>query len=44
MSLHVMPINDIEPHEESSTCHCGPRLVIENGEMIFIHNAFDGRQ
>lgn len=42
--LHVIPVNDIKPHEELSTCHCGPRLIMENGEMILIHKSFDGRE
>lgn len=39
-----MPINDLIEHEKSSTCECFPRLIIENGEMIFIHNAYDNRK
>lgn len=41
--LHVMPINDIKEHEELSTCKCEPNLIMENDEMILVHNAFDGR-
>lgn len=44
MSLHILPINDLKEHEESSTCECCPKLIIENGEMIFVHNSFDGRE
>ena len=44
MAFHVLPINDIKEHEESSTCSCNPEVKIENGEMIIIHNAFDGRK
>ncbi len=42
--IHVTPINDLKPHEESTTCECCPRVEFENGEMIVIHNSFDGRE
>lgn len=44
MLIHIMPINDLEEHEESSTCKCSPKLIVENDEMIFIHNSYDGRE
>ena len=44
MPLHILPINDLKEHEESSTCECCLKLIIENGEMIFVHNSFDGRE
>lgn len=44
MAIHILPINDLKEHEESSTCECSPTLEIENGEMIFIHNSYDGRE
>lgn len=44
MDFHVTPINDLEEHEESSTCKCKPRLLFEEGYMIFMHNSFDGRE
>lgn len=44
MALHVYPINDLKEHDLASTCECGPRLEIENGEMIFIHTSYDGRE
>ena len=39
--INILPINDIEDHEESNNCKCSPTVDIEN-ELI-IHNAFDGR-
>lgn len=42
--IHVTPINDIKPHIECTTCYCYPRVKFENGEMIIIHNAYDGRK
>lgn len=41
---HLLPINDIKEHEELSTCHCFPDVeILENGDLMIIHNAFDGR-
>ena len=43
--IHVLPIDDLEPHIESGTsCKCNPRVEIEEGELIVIHNAFDMRE
>lgn len=44
MNWHVLPINDIEQHEESTTCKCNPKIIHENGNMIIVHNSFDGRE
>ena len=44
MTQHVIPLNDSEEHEESTTCKCCPSVEFEEGEMIVIHNAFDGRK
>lgn len=44
MAVHVTPIGDLEPHEEKTTCKCEPNVIYENGEMIVIHNSFDGRE
>jgi hypothetical protein len=42
--LHILPINDIEEHEELSTCKCNPKLIEEKGELILVHNSFDKRE
>jgi hypothetical protein len=42
--INIIPINDLEEHEEFSTCKCCPSLIIENGEMIILHNSFDKRE
>lgn len=42
--INVMPIKDLKEHQEDSTCHCCPSLIMENGEMILVHNSFDGRE
>jgi hypothetical protein len=45
MTYHVLPINDTNEHEESSACECQPELQMqENGNMLIIHNSFDGRE
>lgn len=42
--IHVKPIDDIGPHEASTTCQCAPRLEeIENATLV-IHNSYDGRE
>jgi hypothetical protein len=45
--IHIHPLNDIKEHDTSytvSTCHCKPTSKIEGGEIIVIHNSFDGRE
>lgn len=45
--MHVYPLNDIDDHDTSSNghkCKCDPEIILENGEMIVVHNAFDGRE
>lgn len=45
MTWHILPVADIEPHDESSTCKCEPAVqVMEFGDLIIIHNSFDGRE
>lgn len=41
---NILPRNDLKEHEESTTCDCEPKVIFENGEMIIIHNAYDGRE
>jgi len=43
--IHVVPLNDWFEHNEDGTeCHCGPRIIVENGVSIVIHNAYDDRE
>lgn len=42
--FNILPMNDIGEHVENSTCKCHPRVIFENGEIIIIHNSFDGRE
>lgn len=44
MAIHIIPINDLKEHEETTTCECCPNVEFENGEMIIIHNSFDNRE
>lgn len=44
MAIHIIPQNDTHEHIEDSTCKCGPDLFTENGEMIFTHHSWDGRE
>ncbi len=44
MVQHVLPINDSDTHEEATTCHCQPKVLNENGNIIVVHNSFDGRE
>ena len=42
--IHVTPIDDTKKHTEDTTCLCNPKVTTENGEMIIIHNSYDGRE
>lgn len=44
MTWHVLQINDIKEHEEASTCQCDPKVMHEDGDMIIVHNSYDGRE
>lgn len=44
MNIHVIPTDDLEEHEESTTCKCKPRVDHVNGNMVIVHNSFDGRE
>lgn len=41
---NITPTKDLKEHVEDSTCPCHPRVINENGEMIIIHNSYDGRE
>ena len=41
----IVPINDFKPHDDfNSMCECEPSLIMENEEMILVHNSYDGRE
>lgn len=39
---HVLPVNDLREHEESSECWCSPHN--EEGGTLIVHNALDQRE
>lgn len=45
MIQHVYHVRDVFPHKLDSTpCECMPDIEVEeNGNIIIIHNAYDGR-
>lgn len=44
MILHIIPVNDLKEHTESSTCECEPEVeVLESGDILVKHNAYDKR-
>lgn len=39
--IHIVPINDLMEHEDSSVCPCCPSVeILENGDLMVIHNAY----
>ena len=42
--IHVIPVDDLKPHIESSDCQCDPIEKVEAEGIIYVHNAFDGRE
>lgn len=42
--INIIPNNDLKDHIESSICECNPVVQFENGEIIIIHNSYDGRE
>jgi hypothetical protein len=44
MTYHVLPVNDLKEHAENTTCECHPKVIFENGNMVVVHNSYDGRE
>jgi len=45
MIWHILPIDDLKEHEEESTCECYSSVkIVDGGDMLIIHNAYDGRE
>lgn len=43
--FHILPMDDLEIHEESEHCKCEPvRKAIDDVSTMVIHNSFDGRE
>lgn len=44
-TYHVLPVNDLKDHEESTTCECEPRCEWQpSGDLIVVHTSYDGRE
>jgi len=35
--IHVLPESESDEHEDSTTCHCRPSVIVED-EIVVIHN------
>lgn len=43
--IHIMPKGDCRKHEFLTTCECDPAIeVLGTGELMVIHDSFDGRE
>lgn len=42
--IHVIPNNDIEPHDISEGCWCHPVDAPDSEDFVWIHNSKDGRE
>ena len=42
--FNLIPINDLEEHQEDLKCKCEPKLIVENEGNIIVHNSFDRRE
>jgi hypothetical protein len=40
--FHIIPVDDIKDHEDSSKCWCEPQIL--EGGLVVSHNAADGRE
>ena len=41
---HILPVNDIVPHDENQQCICGPEVEVNGSQILVIHHAADGRE
>jgi len=39
--IHVLPINDLAPHDESAACWCRPK---QKKKLLWLHNSLDRRE
>ena len=45
MNVHVVPVGDLFPHDETGTdCPCHPRIERYEGNWLVIHYAWDQRE
>ena len=40
---HVIPVDDLRPHDPSQSCWCRPYLDADDDRVI-VHNSMDGRE
>jgi hypothetical protein len=38
-----MPVDDLKEHVFEN-CPCNPRIEVEGGNLIYVHNSWDGRE
>lgn len=38
------PIQDTGEHIDGNMCKCSPKMIEESGNIIWVHNSFDGRE
>lgn len=45
-AVHAVPDNDVHPHglDDDGQCACKPWLDDEADGLLWVHNAFDGRE
>ena len=44
MIHHILPVDDLKEHTEDTTCECCPTIeILGDGDIMVIHNAYDGR-
>lgn len=42
---HVLPTNDLHPHDETRQCLCRPTVTLETeGGAVVVHHSYDGRE
>lgn len=42
---HIYPENDKQEHDlEAAGCSCVPKIMFEEGDMLIVHNSYDGRE
>ena len=43
--VHVIPVNDLRPHDENGfLCPCNPSVEQVGNGYVVIHNSWDGRE
>ena len=42
--INIIPLNNLKDHIENQFCDCNPKIIVEDGEEILIHNSYDRRE